>query len=542
MFLFIFLCINTGYEQLNSAASPSESEIKEDDDTERGDSYSFYNAEQAKKKKKKRKTKKRTGKYLSSSQRKSSEDNADAEDDISRTVREVDKLFGTDSSEQNAASFGAKDVTGAKSLLMVQHKNLNPANEMKRMFGNRVVQAEQSKRRNPRGAPRLLRSTWLVNPKENWPPVGKTGIYMNLVANPDLPSTPTHKPITDKNAIYFAFEHSPAYRQLQQKFLTAVETMDSDNIIKIINQQPYHVDSLIQLSELCKMSEDYSMASELIEHAIFALESSFHSMFSIVAGTSRLDYRRQENRALFVVLFKHAQFLESRACSRTALEITKFLLTLDPDNDPLAVILVIDFYAIRAKQFEWLIQLFEEWEESHSLSQLPNMAYSYALALFYSRKLDEADVALQYALLMFPAVLRLLIDELSIQADARLKSHSYFSSLAYSKQRLPLQQLTSLYVARCQMVWRDADILPWLERNVGTVLDKVDGNDAIVKDYDQKRSSRYINPPRPILRHIVLSDFKEKVPLAQALKNEPSTAILMYDPLPPLDSIDIYTR
>lgn len=528
------------YLQLNQTASPSESEIKEDDDTERGDSYSFYNTEQTKKKKKKRKTKKRTGKYVS--QRKSSEDNADAEDDISRTVREVDKLFGTDSTEQNAANSATKDVGGPKSLLMVQHKNLSPANEMKRMFGNRVVQAEQSKRRNQRGAPRLLRSTWLANPKENWPPVGKTGIYMNLVANPDLSSTPTHKPITDKNAIYFTFEHSPAYRQLQQKFLTAVETMDSDNIIKIINQQPYHVDSLIQLSELCKMSEDYSMASELIEHAVFALESSFHSMFSIVSGTSRLDYRRQENRAFFIVLFKHAQFLESRACSRTALEITKFLLTLDPDNDPLAVILVIDFYAIRAKQFEWLIQLFEEWEESHSLSQLPNMAYSYALALFYSRKLDDADKALQYALLMFPAVLRLLLDELSIQADPRLMSHTYFSSLAYSKQRLPLQQLTSLYVARCKMVWRDADILPWLERNVGTVLDKVDENDLIVKDYEQKRSSRYINPPRPILRHIVLSDFKEKVPLAQALKNEASTAILMYDPLPPLDSIDIYTR
>lgn len=533
----MFFCLFT--LQLNQTASPSESEIKEDDDTERGDSYNFYNVE-AKKKKKKRKTKKRTGKYLS--QRKSSEDNADAEDDISRTVREVDKLFGTNSSEQNASNLASKETGSTKSILMVQHKNLNSANEVKRMFGNRVVQAEQNKRRNPRGAPRLLRSTWLVNPKENWPPVGKTGIYMNVVPNPEPSSTPTHKPITDKNAIYFSFEHSSDYRQLQQKFLTAVETMDSDNIIKIINQQPYHVDSLIQLSELCKMSEDYGMASELIEHAVYALESSFHSMFSIVSGTCRLDYRRQENRALFIVLFKHAQFLESRACSRTALEITKFLLTLDPDNDVLAVILVIDFYAIRAKQFEWLAQLFEEWGESHSLSQLPNMAYSYALALFYSRRLDEADKALQYSLLMFPAVLRLLLDELAIQTDSRVTTHAYFSSLAYSKQRLPLQQLTSLYVARSKMVWRDADILPWLERNVGVVLDKVDANDPIVEEYDTKRSSRYITPPRPILRHIVLSDFKEKVPLADALKNEPSTSILMYDPLPPLDSIDIYTR
>lgn len=30
-----------------------------------------------------------------------------------------------------------------KALLSVQHKNLNPSYEMKRMFGSKVVQAEQ---------------------------------------------------------------------------------------------------------------------------------------------------------------------------------------------------------------------------------------------------------------------------------------------------------------------------------------------------------------------------------------------------------------
>ena len=52
---------------------------------------------------------------------------------------------------------------------------------------------------------------------------------------------------------------------------------------------------------------------------------------------------------------------------------------------------------------------------------------------------------------------------------------------------------------------------------------------------------RYSNPPRQVLRHIVLSDFKEKVPLAQFIKKE-TDPMLMYDPLPPLDSINIYSR
>lgn len=225
----------------------------------------------------------------------------------------------------------------------------------------------------------------MVNAKENWPPVGKTGIYMTVVQQNDKSPT-TSKFGLDRNVIHFTFEHSPNYRQLEQKFLTAVESMESDNIIQILDQQPYHVDSLIQLSEICKMSEDHAMASELIEHALLALESSFHSSFTLTTGNCRIDYRRQENRCFFITLFKHAQYLESRACSRTALEISKLILSLDPENDPLGMILIVDFYAIRSKQYEWLIQLYNEWEISNNLAQLPNMAYSYALALFHTHK------------------------------------------------------------------------------------------------------------------------------------------------------------
>lgn len=58
-------------------------------------------------------------------------------------------------------------------------------------------------------------------------------------------------PLNDSSLTWFKFEHSPVYRSLQHKFLKAVESMDSENIIQIIQQQPYHIDSLIQLSELC---------------------------------------------------------------------------------------------------------------------------------------------------------------------------------------------------------------------------------------------------------------------------------------------------
>lgn len=284
------------------------------------------------------------------------------------------------------------------------------------------------------------------------------------------------------------------------------------------------------------------MAAELIEHALFAYEASFHSMFNLTTGNCRMDYRRQENRGFFIVMFKHAQFLCSRACPRTALELSKTILSLDPENDPLAIILLIDFYAIRSKQFDFLIELWESWESSHNLSLLPNMAYSYALALYHLNRQAEADDALQYALGMFPGVLRLLLDELPIKPDSRVSSHRYFEPRSVFNAPQALQQLMKLYIARSLILWSgDTEILAWMERNVHKVLDKVDGKDEIIADFATKRSSRYPSPPRNILRHVILSEFKEKVPLADFLKKE-TDPIVHFDPLPPLDSINIYER
>lgn len=290
------------------------------------------------------------------------------------------------------------------------------------------------------------------------------------------------------------------------------------------------------------MSEDNATAAELIEHALYAFESAFHSMFSPTSGNCRLDYRRQENRGFFIVLFKHAQFLAARACPRTALELSKLILSLDPEHDPLAIILLIDFYAIRSKQYDFLIQLYNEWDSSHNLNLLPNMAYSYALALYHANRMDESDIAIQYALSMFPAVLKLLLDELSINADPRVSSHRYFGPASLSSSPTALQQLCHLYVERCKIIWSgDSEVLMWLERNVHVVLDLVDNKDEMINKYVTMKNTRYPHPPRNILRHVILSEFKEKVPIADFLKKD-TDPIVHFDPLPPIDSINIYEK
>lgn len=138
-----------------------------------------------------------------------------------------------------------------------------------------------SKRKN-RGRGHM-KSTWLVSGKENWPQVGKHGLSMSLVENKD-------------GVLLFTYEHSQSYQQIQRKFLEAVESLNPDNIVAIINNHQYHVDALIQLSDLCRLSENLPMAADLIERALFCLEYVFHPLFNLAQGNCRLDYRRQENR------------------------------------------------------------------------------------------------------------------------------------------------------------------------------------------------------------------------------------------------------
>ncbi|RZF32605.1 hypothetical protein LSTR_LSTR011052 [Laodelphax striatellus] len=510
------------YDLLNQQ-SHSESEVKEDDDHETAGSLKACDGTNDARdvtRRKKKKKKKKTGKMPNNAR--SSEDNI--EDEVERSVREVNEMLGKSIIVDSRPSPDAVATTRRKNLLSVEHRYLNPKNELKRIFGSKTIQTEQCKRRGRnRGH---LKSTWLVQPKENWPQIGKPGLSMSIQLT------------APNNVCYFTYEHSVNYQQVQLRFLDAVESLNPDNIVAIINTHPYHVDALLQLSELCRLSEDLAMAAKLVERALYCLECAFHPSFNLATGNCRLDYRREENRALYVALFKHLTFVGARACYRTALEFCKVLLNLDPDVDPLAVVLCIDFYALRAQEYDWFIQVAMEWESTRNVSELPNFAYSLAVAHFQRGKdIETAHSLLQQALIMFPGVLLPLLEKCSVQPDSRVASHSFFIE-ATASQSEALTQLTSLYIARCYPIWKESELLPWLERNVHAVLDRVDAADARVTECQLKRTKYYVTP-RPILRHIVLSDLKD-VPVS--LPEESQSPVLSFDPLPPLDSINLYNR
>lgn len=512
------------YEVLERERTPSDNEAKEDDDVDveldneqKGDHENAQATDSLKRKKKKKKKKAKETK----------------EEDVEAAVKEVKEMLGETDNVSVVASASSSTPAPVRNLLSIDYRHLQPDNEMRRIFGSKVVQADLGKRRaRGRG---VTRATKLVVPRHNWPHVGKSGITMNLVE-------------TKQNQHYFKFEHSHHYQQIQFQFMDAVESLNPDNIVAVINVHPYHIDALLQVSDIMHMGEDMQMAIELVERALYCFENSFHPLFNIAQGNCRLEYRYDENRSFYVALFKHLTYVGRKGCYRTALEFCKVLLSLDPEGDPLTVILMIDFYALKAGEYAYLIQVFEELEATRNLSQLPNFAFSIPLAKFHLSRVRgedtevrrEADTGLQNALLAMPAVLFPLLDKCNIQPDERVSKHSFFGQACQTSHPTALMTLIQLYVGRCCHLWKEPEVVSWLEVNVNASLDRVDNKDSLIEFSAEKRKTRYQGMPKNIYRHILISEIKDAT--ATLPPDMSRTSFLSFDPLPPTDNISSYSR
>ncbi|XP_010842286.1 PREDICTED: transcription factor 25 [Bison bison bison] len=421
-------------------------------------------------------------------------------------LEDIDRILERIEDASGASRPGPPPLSTKKHVLYVEHRHLNPDTELKRYFGARAVLGEQRPRQRQRVYPKC---TWLTTPKSTWPRYTKPGLSMRLLES-------------RKGRSVFAFEHSEEYQQTQHKFLAAVESMEPNNIVVLLQSSPYHVDSLLQLSDACRFQEDQETARDLVERALYSMECAFHPLFSLTSGTCRLDYRRPENRSFYLALYKQMSFLEKRGCPRTALEYCKLILSLEPDEDPLCMLLLIDHLALRARSYEYLIRLFEEWEAHRNLSQLPNFAFSVPLAYFLlsqqadlseqemSSAREEACVRIQQALTMFPGVLMPLLEYCSVRPDTTVATHHFFGPDAEISQPPALSQLVSLYLGRSHFLWKEPATMSWLEENVHKVLQAVDAGDPAVEACESRDVT--------------------------------TQSVLGFDPLPPLDTIYSYVR
>lgn len=515
-------------KHLPTQASPSlnvfdllNADCSSDDETkEESSDHSLVEAPVAKKaqqKRRKKKNKKKQKNELQNNEAVEQEDNFDA------ILSELDAISPRNVDSSVTGNISTLHNSLQSTTMTVIRKNLNAENELRRMFGREAVDENRG-----RGSQFKKKNYIFATPKSNWPPMTKCGIQM-VVAK------------TKSGITYFKYVHSKSnYQNLQQIFWKASHLADPHAVRQVLEIHPYHLDTLLHLSEVCRVSGDTQTASDLLNRALFCLEKAFHPSFNVTSVTCRLDYNRTENRALFIALFRQILFVSLKSCWQTAFELSKFLYNLSPEQDPLACLLVIDTLALKVEDYNFVLQFIDEFNHSLKLTMLPNFAYSYSIAQFYKEVVDgisheHSSDLLQKAILNYPMVAQLICEKCSFV----IESNSLFvmNENVLKSHTRSLTQQCKLYLERSVDLWKDTKVVHWFKQNV----DIVNTNHADMPGYQEslhRRKTVFLSPPLNVMRHIFISDISAVSALLPNTAFESSQD--PHDPMPPPSSYSDY--
>lgn len=440
------------------------------------------------------------------------------------SMKELDKVLKTMGQKPSKNNKESKNTNSEerRQLLSVNYRFLDAEAEMKRLFGSHVVNSEN---RTSQG--RTLKKSKFSTPKSDWAPYKRDGLSMEVLETKD-------------GITYYAFRHSEQYQDTQLEFLSAIATHNPEALLFLVRRHPYHVDSLLQLSEIAKHSGDWTAAGDFIERALYACERALHPQFSLSTGTARLSYNRSENRSFFLAVFRHIQFLTRRGCWKTAFEFNKLLFSLDPVNDPLGALLSLDFHALSAKDYEYVVKMHSGWKtDGHlypvDLANMPNFAYSTAYAQFKiaeksKSNQQESGLLLQEAIKKYPLVYCRLLEKLGEPEVPQTVPLTQYIPNEY----MDIMQLS--YIERTSEMWKEPEVLEWLKINGDLILDKVVANPSTIQVKLSCQEKDQV--PLSVSRYIVLIDIQKL--MSYLPSSVTSQSYQMYDPLPPADSVTQY--
>ncbi|WPH02208.1 Hypothetical protein R9X50_00506300 [Acrodontium crateriforme] len=491
----------------------------------------------SKKNKKKSKKKKKNADKSAMPVPQASED--DGLDEIDKALKQL--AANGDASQSGTTTAGIDEAAdAANKLLSVDSTHLHAANEMRRLFGRTALEQQDvdqeqgpaggNRRQNrrmqqmglaqairargeqggrPGFATMALRRNLFIQGKEEWPVATAGGLAME---------------IEDKRAdgtILYRFTHNTAYQSVQSQFQQCVESMDPNRLVVLLQHNPYHISTLLQVSEIAKQERDPATSGDLLERALFSFGRAVHSTFSksIAEGKARLDFARPENREFFLTGWRYIQSLSLRATWRTVYEWTKLLLSLSPEEDPYALWFVLDQYALRAKQDLDYLNISRDKRSVSVHRSSPNVQISQALAEHRAGNPNKGKQALFTAVGRFPWVIARLMQELALDPPP----------LVWGKEpRTDKEKLYSeLYATRAKDLWTAPEASALLIEVAAALPPDTPSASADTTDISRNEA-----------RHVLLCD----VPALIAFVPRSYTNALMSssDPLPPTDSITSY--
>eukprot|EP00741_Cyanophora_paradoxa_P015864 tig00020908_g15315.t1 len=214
--------------------------------------------------------------------------------------------------------------------------------------------------------------------------------------------------------------------------------------------------------QIYKYSGELDAATELLDRALYCLEAAWHPQFKPASGACRLDFAVMENKAWSSGACRCSFAAAAPAPPSVPLdrfpllgfepnvvppETAKLLLALDPDSDLMGVLQCIDYFALRAREYKFLLEL------AGAALFLPIALNSSAYALMrvardggaapvdelvlrrlFSHTLDPASPApptpsaaalaaalLRQAVLMYPGAVRPLLENYNVKPDSGVR-------------------------------------------------------------------------------------------------------------------------
>lgn len=150
----------------------------------------------------------------------------------------------------------------------------------------------------------------------------------------------------------FEFVEREPYKEVQNEFRMVQQSYNIQLLLHFLSKNFFHHETLVHVSDFLRMQGKFPDAVKLIQRCLYAFEILFSKDF-IVCGPrpqTRINFNSDKSSLPHVFadcLVRYIDHLGRKGCPRTALEFTKFFLSLDPENDPFGNLLKIDFYALR---------------------------------------------------------------------------------------------------------------------------------------------------------------------------------------------------
>uniref|UniRef100_A0AC35TTU7 Transcription factor 25 n=1 Tax=Rhabditophanes sp. KR3021 TaxID=114890 RepID=A0AC35TTU7_9BILA len=336
------------------------------------------------------------------------------------------------------------------------------------------------------------------------------------------------------------FEMIPNTRYLinQMDFESSLTSLGLERIMHILRSNGPHLGCSIVGAYALHVQQENNESKNLLETAISWFDIQAGREFDMFSLNDTLPYAYETNRAFHILLLKYCKVCAEKKCFESALEFSKILLMKDYETDPLGALMVIDSYALKAKQYKWLVTFYEQEKNVKNLACLPNFAYSVAIAYHFlfkkTKKIiykQKAAEAMKNAYLQFPFVIGHFMDEASAFSGTSVDTDARATITALESQPIGLQDIVRSYIFHIQDIFKLPEVSTFILASVSEFIEEYGTMPSVaMNEINIRMKNLFVGIPKSVKRHMYLYGIGQKY-----------TTVDMTNPFPPKNELNSFT-